>query len=124
MIMKDKQIIQKEFMNYKEQIKENELITKFKIIRDFKVNNISKICIWKKYNMHRNSVKNIIDCFEQNIDPWIKLELLSTNKTFWYPELEEKLSWIKSKSRRPISNKRSANKTQEALIEFIMQISY
>jgi len=43
--MKDKQIIQKEFMNYKEQIKENELITKFKIIRDFKLNNISKVKI-------------------------------------------------------------------------------
>ena len=39
--MKDKQIIQKEFMNYKEQIKENELITKFKIIRDFKIHNNS-----------------------------------------------------------------------------------
>jgi len=67
--MKDKQIIQKEFMNYKEQIKKNELITKFKIIRDFKIHNNSKVDIAYKYGMHRNSVKNIIDSFEQNIDP-------------------------------------------------------
>lgn len=67
--MKNKIILQKEVMSYKQQIKTNELVTKFKIIRDVKVHKLPKSSVADKYSMHRNWVLEIIKLFENNIDP-------------------------------------------------------
>ena len=109
-------ILYKEIMNYKEQIKDNQLITKFKIIKDFKIHWLSKVEIAYKYSMHRNCVFNIIKSFDCNIDPWIKEKLLSSSNNLTKIELENMLTWIKSKSRKPKGNRRSASREQEDLV--------
>ena len=114
--MKNKIILQKEVMSYKQQIKTNELVTKFKIIRDVKVHKLPKSSVADKYSMHRNWVLEIIKLFENNIDPWVQEELLSSRCNFSKVEIEEKLKPITAKSKKPLSNKNSASKEQEKLI--------
>ena len=114
--MKTKTILQKSVMSYKEQIKGNELITKFKIIRDVKVHKLPKTAVADKYSMHRNWVREIIKLFEHNIDPWTQEELLSSRCDFSKVEIEDKLNPILSKSKKPVSNKNSASRDQETLI--------
>jgi len=54
--MKNKIILTKEAMSYKEQIKGNELITKFRIIRDVMANCYPETSVAEKFHMHRNTV--------------------------------------------------------------------
>ncbi len=108
-------ILTKEPMTYKQQIKENESITKLRVIRDVKLNKYPQTSVAIKFGMHRNSVGNIIRAFKRDISPKTQYELLHSNSLLKH-EITEKLELIKNKSRKPFSNKRSANKEQETLI--------
>ncbi len=108
-------ILTQEPMIYKQQIKTNEAVTKLRIIRDVKLNKLPKTSVAFKFGMHRNSVGNIINAFEQRLSPEIQQELLYSNSLLQH-EITEKLTVIKNKPRKPVSNKRSANKEQEDLI--------
>ena len=114
--MKIKLILQKEAMSYKQQIKGDELITKFRVIRNVLVHAYPRGLVADKFLMHRNSVRNIIESFESNIDPSAQEVLLRWDNKFSRLELEDMLKPILNSSRAPKSNKRSANKEQEALI--------
>lgn len=114
--MKTKTILIKEAMSYKEQIKGNELITKFKIIRDVKVNKLPKTSVANKYGMHRNWVWKIIRTFERDIGTLVQNELLDSRCNFSKIEIEDKLNPIFGKSKKPLGNKRNATKEQENLI--------
>lgn len=109
-------ILTQEPMTYKQQIRDNEAVTKLRIIRDVKINKYSQLDVAIKFNMHRNSVRNILNAFEQEIAPEIQHELLHSTSLLKH-EITEKFKLIKNKSRKPLSNKRSANKEQEDLIK-------
>jgi len=109
-------ILTKEPMSYKEQIRENEAVTKLRIIRDVKLNKHSHASVADKFSMHRNSVGNIVRAFEKIISSKIQQKLLYNNALL-KDEIEEMLQPIKNLSSVPRSNKRSASKEQENLIK-------
>ncbi len=113
--MPNKHSIIKEPMSYKQQVKENELIAKLRIIREVKVHFLPKTNIAYKFSMHRNTIRNIITDFEEQIAPKNQIDLLQ-NKTLTKQEIEEKLFPMKNESRKPHWNKRCADKQQEGLI--------
>ena len=124
--MKNKIILTKEAMSYKEQIKGNELITKFRIIRDVMANCYPETSVAEKFHMHRNTVWKLIHHFKEKIPIYIQEELLGIydgrnndtidNKSFTKEEIEEKLAPFLNESTKPKWNNRSANKEQEDLI--------
>ena len=116
-VMKTPIILTQEFMSYKEQCKQNELIAKLKVIRDVKLHKYPKTSIARKFSMHRNTVKNIIDSFDKNFSLEKQYSVLQNSTSLKLEKINEKLSLIKNKSRKPNSNKRCANKTQEELIK-------
>lgn len=109
-------ILTKEPMTYKHQIQKNEIVTKLRIIRTVKLDKVSHIHTAEKFQMHRNSVGNIISAFEKQLSTEAQNELLS-NKSMSQSEIEAKMSPIRNQSSAPHTNKRSANKEQEALIK-------
>src|SRR5258708_9396393 len=105
-------------MQYKEQIKENELITKIRIIRYVKREHIPVGAVATSFSCHRNTIGNIIRMFEQDIAEEAQQFLL-------YPPvggvvsvelLRNKFTALLNQKRIPKSNKRSADKTDEEAI--------
>jgi len=116
-VMKTPIILPQECMSYKVQSKQNELITKFRVITDVKRHRYSKTSTANKYNMHRNTVSKLIKSFEENIPLTIQNNLLYNSSSLKSEEINERLSLIKNKSRKPHSNKRTANEKQENIIK-------
>ncbi len=116
-VMKTPIILPQERMSYKEQSKQDELIAKFRVITDVKLHGYPKTSVANKYCMHRNTVNQLIKSFENNICLEIQHDLLNRSSSFTEEEINKKLFAIKNKSRKPHSNKRTANKKQESIIK-------
>lgn len=106
-------IIPKEIMSYKEQIKQNELITKIRIIRLVKKDRLPVGMVARNFDCHRNTITNILKDFSTTINLEDQQLLLSNNQSFVYPQLIQKYQALMSASRKPKSNKRSATPEEE-----------
>jgi transposase-like protein len=109
-------IIPKEIMSYKEQIKQNELTTKIRIIRLVKKDRLTIMKVAENFDCHRNTVRNILKNFSVNISSEDQKLLLSEQHSFGYPELVQRYQPLVSSSRKPKSHKRSATKEEEEQI--------
>lgn len=110
-------ILAKEAMKYKEQIKENELITKIRIIRYVKKEHVPIVEIAKSFSMHRNTIGKIIKAFEKTITPDDQTTLLSSGAQNSQVELVQRYQNMLNKKRIPKTNKRSARpKTEKAIV--------
>jgi hypothetical protein len=109
------QILLKEPMSYKQQIKNNELITKLRIVKLIEKGGVSQVDVAEKFLCHRNTVGNILHCFKKEFDNETKEKLL--NKTDWKQEqLKEVLQPLKNASRRPHRHPDQATELEEAVI--------
>jgi len=104
------QIIAKEIMSYKQQIKTSELITKVRIIRAVKKDRVPIVQAAEAFSCHRNTIRNILDLFEA-FSAEAKLRLLESS--FTQEELFALYGSLLNKSRKPNSHKRSATPDQE-----------
>jgi hypothetical protein len=109
-------ILAKEVMEYKEQIKDNELITKIRIIRYVKKEHIPIVEVAKSFSMHRNTIGNIIKTFEGVIAPEDQRMLLQSGAQSSQEELATRYQQILNKKRVPKTHKRSASVKQETAI--------
>lgn len=94
-------IITKEVMNYKEQIKANELITKIRILRYVKKEHLPITEVAKSFSMHRNTIGNIIKAFERAITQANQCMLLSSGVQNSQEELITRYQNILNKKRIP-----------------------
>lgn len=103
-------------MAYKEQIKDNELIAKWRVIREVVVLGFPRTAVAKKFSMHRNTVGGLVSDFLLLVPVAEQQELLEehgqTKKS-----IQEILSPLKNRSRKPQSNRRMATSEQTALIK-------
>lgn len=105
-------IIAKEAMSYKQQIKENELITKIRIIRSVKKDHIPVIQVAKAFSAHRNTIINIIHIFEKTVAEKDRKRLLESHASLSAEEVNFLYAPLANKSRKPRSHKRSATLAQ------------
>lgn len=111
-------IIAKEVMEYKEQIKENELITKIRIIRSVKKEHVPIVQVAWAFSAHRNTIGNIISAFDQKISPEDQTLLLRQGTSLTRDELSIRYKCLINTSTKPRHNKRSADtKTEEHIKE-------
>lgn len=109
-------IIAKECMEYKEQIKDNELITKIRIIRYVLKEHIPLIQVAKAFSCHRNTITNILKAFTGKISLDDQSLLLSCGSSFGREELEERYSCLLGTTRKPHGHKKSAGIKEEKAI--------
>src|SRR5664280_931932 len=95
-------------MQYKEQIKTSEIITKIRIIRYILKEHIPAIEVAKSFSCHRNTIRNIIRTFERNVSEKDQVLLLSPGEQCSQTELTERYQNILNKKRIPKTHKRSA----------------
>ena len=105
-------------MTYKKQRKENELITKLRIIKLVKKDGYKKAMVARKFMCHRNTVGNIVKLFETKIPKEKQVEILS-NPSLELEDLKKLLAPIENRSTKPRSNRRSAVMKQVAAIKKI-----
>ena len=103
-------------MEYKEQIKTNELITKIRIIRYVKKEHLPIVQIAQSFSMHRNTIRKIIKAFEKTITPEDQTLLLSPGVQNSHIELVQRYQNMLNKKRIPKTHKRSATVTSEKAI--------
>ena len=60
-------ILPQEPMSYKHQIKNDELITKLRVIRNVKLAKRTNIEVAKQFHCHRNTISNILNSFSHKI---------------------------------------------------------
>lgn len=102
-------------MAYKEQKKQHEELVKLKMIRLYSHERIKLIQIAKSFGCHRNTVRNIVKQFEENVSTRDKERLL--NGRLKYEEIVKLMSPVRSQSRRPKTrHPRQANPEQEQYI--------
>ena len=109
------QIIAKEAMKYKEQIKETEIVTKVRIIRSVKKGHIPVGEVARSFSCHRNTIRNIIRIFETRV-PLADQHLLVSPATFTQEEILKKYDVLLGKKRIPKTHKRKALKKDEKAI--------
>ena len=100
-------------MVYKEQIKETELVTKVRIIRAVKKENIPITQVAKAFSCHRNTIGNIINAFDKKISPQNQVVLLNSGTSLTHDVLFSQYGTLLNAIRKPKSNKRSAGKLEE-----------
>ncbi len=83
-------------------------ICKLKFVHNYKISHIAKLT-----NTHRNTVSNIIKLFKQKADS-SHYQLLSSNPSFG--SILKEFAFLAPKSRKPLSNKRSASYKAEKFI--------
>src|SRR5258708_25983516 len=104
-------------MNYKEQIKENELITKIRIIRYVKKEHLPIMEVAKSFSMHRNTIGKIIKAFERTISPEYQAMLVQSGVQASQEELVIRYQNIINKKRVPKTHKKSAPpKAEQAIV--------
>lgn len=108
--------ILKDPMNYKTYLKNNEEITiKLRIIKHRIVDKEAIKSISYRYSMHRNSVRNIINLYKNEAS--IELKNMINSKVHLTSHNTETLcSFLKPKSRKPLSHSKQANKSEEKQI--------
>jgi putative transposase len=110
-------IVPNEAMKYKEQIKENELITKIRIIRFVKKEHLPVVAVAKSFSMHRNTIGKMIKAFEKIITPEDQSLLLCPGAQATSDELMQRYQNMLNKKRIPKTHKRSAPlKTEKAIV--------
>lgn len=107
------QIIPKEVMQYKEQIKTTELVTKIRIIR-YVLKDRMPICqVAQSFSCHRNTIHNIIRSFEELISEDDQMLLLKPREQYSQDELLLRYQNILNRKRIPKTHKKSASATDE-----------
>lgn len=114
-------IITKEAMSYKQQIKENELITKIRIIRSVKKDRIPIVQVANAFSCHRNTITNIIGVFEKTVAQKDQVRLLGLHASISQEELQSLYTVLLNKSRKPKKHKASATTIQEKEIVRLFQ---
>lgn len=109
-------IVANEAMQYKEQIKTNELITKIRIIRYVKKERAPVVNVAKSFSCHRNTIHNIIRAFEDMVSSEDQLLLLKPGTQCSQDELLERYQNILNKKRIPKTHKKTATKQDEIKI--------
>lgn len=99
-------------MSYKQQIKENELITKIRIIRSVKKDHIPVVQVAKAFSAHRNTITNIIRIFEKTVVEKDRKRLLESHASLSAEEVNFLYASLANKSRKPRSHKKSATSAQ------------
>ncbi len=103
-------------MQYKEQIKESELITKIRIIR-YVLKEHMPICqVAQSFSCHRNTIHNIIRLFEDLISEEDKMLLLKPGSQCSQDELLLRYQNLLNQKRVPKTHKKSATTAQEKKI--------
>lgn len=103
-------------MIYKEQIKENELITKIRIIRSVKKDHIPVVQVAQAFSAHRNTITNIIGIFEKTVAQKDQEHLLASQTSLSREELSALYAALLNKSTKPHSHKKAAAINQEQQI--------
>lgn len=99
-------------MAYKQQIKENELITKIRIIRSVRKDRIPIIQVANAFSCHRNTITNILSIFENTVTEKDRQRLLNSHASLSLEELATGYSALLNKSRKPHSHKKAATENQ------------
>ena len=107
-------ILQKEAMNYKQQIKCNELLTKLRIIRLVINQRQTQTNVAQAFGCHRNTVGNLIKSFKKKFNQQEQRELLENKYNI--EELNHNLDKLKSASPRPKRHPKQATIAQEQKI--------
>jgi len=102
-------------VSYKEKIKENlfcEILTRFEIVKNHLVYEISKTEIARKFSASRNTILNVLNRFRENVEiEYQTIEALS--RTYSREELLKYFSGLKSLSRAPVTHPKMAKSDQE-----------
>lgn len=102
-------------MSYKQQIKNNELITKLRIIKLVKSTKLTQVQVARLFHCHRNTVGKIIRQFDHSFDQETQKQLITKNN--WkLDKLQKILMPLKNSSSRPIRHPSQASECQEAAI--------
>jgi len=107
-------ILPQEAMSYKQQIKDNELLTKLRIIKLVEKAGISQTDVAGKFSCHRNTVGNIVRQFKDKFD--LKTQDKILENQWKKEELLRILKPLKNKSSRPLRHPTQATECQEAAI--------
>jgi hypothetical protein len=107
-------ILPVEAVSYKQQIKENELLTKLRVIKLVEKSNHTQVEVAKKFNCHRNTVGGLIRDFKNYFSEDLQNKLL--NDTWDLDRLLKLLKPLKNRSRRPQYHPAQANEAQEGAI--------
>ncbi len=107
------QIVSEEAMEYKEQIKTSELITKIRIIRYVKKDHAPITQVAKSFSCHRNTIHNIIRAFEAIDCEEAKQLLVKPGAQYSQEELATRYNSILNKKRIPKTHTRSASSDDE-----------
>ena len=110
-------IIAKEVMTYKEQIKTNELITKIRIIRYVRKEHLPIGQVATAFSCHRNTIGNIINAFDEKITKEEQARLVTNGISLTQEILLSQYGQLLNVKRKPKSNKRQADKTAEDKIK-------
>src|SRR3990167_10917252 len=76
-------------MSYKEQVKDNELIAKWRVIREVIVSGQPRTAVAKKFSMHRNTVGGLVNDFLLLIPTSLQQEIRQENgrTKLWLPKV-------------------------------------
>lgn len=107
-------ILPQEAVSYKQQIKDNELLTKLRIIKLVEGSGLSQVEVARKFNCHRNTVGNIVRRFRTEFEARTKSKLLCGH---WKKDkLLKTLKPLKNESCRPHRHPTQASEAQEAAV--------
>jgi hypothetical protein len=106
-------------MKYKEQIKQDELITKIRIIRYVKKEHMPINQIATAFSCHRNTIGNIIKSFDEKIPLENQGLLLRQGTRLTQEALLIHYGSLLNTSKRPKSNSRTADKKAEEKIKHL-----
>ncbi|MGH2613180.1 MAG: hypothetical protein ACRDFB_09075, partial [Rhabdochlamydiaceae bacterium] len=110
-------ILPKEAMDYKEQSKQHELITKIRIIRYVKKEHMPIVDVAKSFVCHRNTIHNILYAFDHLVPQEDQAVLLRSGPQLSQEELVEKYQLLLNQKRIPKTHKRSASaKAEKAIV--------
>jgi hypothetical protein len=108
--------ILKDPMNYKTYLKNNEEVTiKLRIIKHRIVDKEAIKSISYRYSMHRNSVRNIINIYENEASLELK-KMINSKVSLTSHNIENLCFFLKPKSRKPLTNLKQANESEEKQI--------
>ena len=91
-------------LNYKEEMQENEIITRLKILRLILFAKIKQKNLAYNMQIHKNTINNLVKGFKINKQDW-DLEILEKMSEYKFNFLEKRFSYLASKSRKPKTHK-------------------
>ena len=91
-------------LNYKEEMQENEIITRLKILRLIFFTKVKQKDLAYNLNIHKNTINNLVKLFKSNKQNG-DLEIIEKLSKYKFKMLEERFSYLSSKSRKPKSHK-------------------